>query len=414
LLDQRLALYWVKQNIASFGGNPDDITIFGESAGAISVIHHLTMEGSWGLFNAAISESSTTLMIYSYEEAVSNGQSIVSQVDCQNSSDVLQCIRQAPTSSFGFLMRDMTFQPVIDSTEVQGRPLSLIQQGHVAQVPVIIGTNKDEGTLFIYDTFQSPMPSTLYRYVVEQLLGGNQELIDAVFDIYPSVSGDNREQLSNLFGDAVFTCPNRQLAYALSKENQQTYAYQFYGEPDCSDISSYLKSFHAAELLYLFLSLEVINQCSFDNSADLILSNNIQQLWTSFAKLKTPQLTGYTWPTFLPHQEYFNINYTISTTANIKDTECDFWDRVFGYISPPFQDSSSFSLSSSSLGGLSNSPSEEDYRVNATTIMLFVVSFIACISAGCAIALGVYVWWKRKPAKPKTYVNVQGNELGEV
>ena len=161
LLDQREVLAWVQRNAAAFGGDPSNVTLFGESAGAGSACMHLVSPGSAGLFQRAILESTpcTGFALPTRDEAEAQGQALVSALGCERDreEDLLSCLRAAPMEAVLHALalnshiiygQGVGWGPVVDGVTVPDQPVKLLAGGASKDVALIVGANADEGTLF--------------------------------------------------------------------------------------------------------------------------------------------------------------------------------------------------------------------------------------------------------------------------
>lgn len=164
LKDQRLALKWVKKYISNFGGDPEKITIYGESAGAISVSYHLIAYGATketDLFRAAIAQSGSgnSLIVPNNEYFQPVYDNLVNSTNCNTASDTLECLRNVPYETIVPLILNapsplqglfrVAFGPTLDGDLIPDLPFRLFKQGKFVRVPVIAGEVLDEGTSFI-------------------------------------------------------------------------------------------------------------------------------------------------------------------------------------------------------------------------------------------------------------------------
>jgi para-nitrobenzyl esterase len=300
LMDQQAALRWVQRDIRGFGGDPRDVTLFGESAGGLSTLAQLVSPGARGLFQRAIVESgSYSLTQQSQASADSAGATFAASVGC--ATNTAACLRRLPVSEIIDNEDFGGYEPNINTAGLPQSILTALASGQFSHVPVIIGTNHDEERLFIgLDELNGAPPVTAANYLdyIAAILGLPASLATTVAGEYPLSGYSSPAVALGAAGtDAIFACPALLEQDELSKYTP-TYAYEFNDEnaPD-----RYLPSYgfpygaaHAFELQYLF-DLSNTPYPGTLSPAQQQLAGAMQRDWTNFAKAGVPAAA---WPQF--------------------------------------------------------------------------------------------------------------------
>lgn len=357
LLDQRAALKFVYDNAAAFGGDQKRITLWGESAGAGSVSHHLTMPASWPYFTAAAMESGPFAPWISrpYNISASQFPKFASNLNCSQAPGPsrLACLRAIPwqtivASGLTNITRGIiTWAPTIDGVTVLDDPRHLAAAGAIAPVPVLMGTNQDEGTFFIQPFLVGgAAPSyTLqpeqYTPAMATILG--QPLADEIASHYPpdlyngsSAASSALWTLSHVVGDWVMTCATRDSARWLTSSSRQggprsTYVYFFahiLGLLQVLDDFIPLGAAHGSELPLVFDFGLVLS------SAESALASAMVKYWTNVAVYGDPNGAGGLplWPAYnatsdevLMLDTATNGGFNATVVRGLKGNACDWW-----------------------------------------------------------------------------------------
>lgn len=308
-LDQIAALKWVRDNIHAYGGDPDNVTIFGESAGAWSVTEMMASPLAKGLFHKAITQSGAST--YHLGQMESNGIGWVGgytmgeKVAASLGLDTptAQALRAVPAADIIAKLpekADEAFHHIRDGYVFPKNVGHAFQSGDFHAVPLISGYNADEASLFFPD---DPEPSVWIEGLEREDLDKQRSQLDAA---YPG-QGLTLQRLYNLdmsfskggedmMGDDIFGVNIRFTAKSNETAQQPTYAYHFTRIPPSEKQT--IGAAHAAELPFVFDSNESIMG---NSDEDIMLANAMGVYWTNFAKTGNPNLPekpSTEWPTF--------------------------------------------------------------------------------------------------------------------
>jgi len=330
LLDQQAALKWVQANIAAFGGDPKNVTVAGESAGGISVCAQLAMPGSNGLFARAVIESGICVGIPALFQpaatADDQGNRTATALGCTDAGTVVSCmqskstdevLRALPLRHALFGPTGDSYAPVIDGVALPRAPSAAINAGAFAKVPVIVGSNLNEGQLFLW-LWGSPAPTPAdVRGSLGVLLDASA--VDAVATKY-AVDADAPTAYENILGD-VMTCVARAAARDLSAAGAPTYLYHFVYPFQVGAIPGVVTS-HGFELPFVFRNPAFGQQLG---DADLAVADTVDGYWFSFATSGAPA-GPVAWPTYdATADRDLEIDTTPSVASGLESDVCDFW-----------------------------------------------------------------------------------------
>lgn len=316
LMDQVAALNWLKQNIAAFGGDPDNVTIFGESAGGVSVHSLLTIPAANGLFHKAILESSggrdgvLTGRPINKENADSFypvsaetiGVNFAKRHKIEGTDDnALSKLRALPVEEIidageetdGPGGARIYSGPILDGTFVVETSQSAYNNGRQSKVPIIIGSNSAEVPAgFVNANSKEELLS---------MFGNLKDEAKATYD--PDGKTAFAEMLSMVNTDKIWAEPARFTANAFYKNETAAYVYVFSYVPDTLKKMMPFGAPHASEIPYVFNNLNTRRGINFTSEADINVAKTMNTYWANFAKTGNPNGKGLPkWPAYHPQK----------------------------------------------------------------------------------------------------------------
>ncbi|XP_072049224.1 cholinesterase-like isoform X2 [Amphiura filiformis] len=375
MLDQVEALRWVKTNIQAFGGDPNMITIFGESAGAASVSAHLFSPLSRDLFNQAILESGSIFSPWAFHYDLDAQREMAfkvgEEVGCPATSthELISCMRQVDAQEIDAAANKLFYQPApcVDNNFLVESPLTSFEKDNYKKCPLINGFNKDEGTLYISiselggqylnssippfvseETFEEQLNQflTFSGFYTNDLIedSAKQQYVD--WAIAENPEADYFDPWNYLTGDASFVCPASMetRSHAMAGE-YDVYQYYFTHVPSISVFATeyfgpgWLGAGHAEELAFVFgYPIYPTDLLEFHeySEEELSLSKHVMKYWTNFAKTGNPNQETESslpydddraWPTYtFPNLEYKEIAVNLTSGRGVRADECHFWN----------------------------------------------------------------------------------------
>jgi para-nitrobenzyl esterase len=303
LEDQQAALRWVQRNIAGFGGNPNHVTIFGESAGGLSTLSQVASPQARGLFERAIVESgSYNLTQASLASAETAGEAFATKAGC--AGQTAACLRSLPVSAILANQDAAGYTPNINSEVLPESLGTAFATGNFNRVPIINGTNRDEWRLFVAlsELEGNPVTAANYQSMISATLGVPAAAAAIIAAKYPLTAFPSPSVALGAVGtDAIFACPALTIDQSVSRF-VPTFAYEFNDEnaPELflPPVSFPYGAAHASEIQYVMdLPTAVFGKAL--SAPQQRLATIMKGYWMNFAKGGFPSSFGASfWPLF--------------------------------------------------------------------------------------------------------------------
>ncbi|XP_041976379.1 para-nitrobenzyl esterase-like isoform X2 [Aricia agestis] len=356
--DQVAALRWVHQNIANFGGDPNNVTLFGESAGAASVAYHLVSPMSNGLFHKVICQSGVCTVEWARDKGGRERAFRIGKLlgkHTQSEAELMEHLNSIPAVDIAAMsLKSSTkderyrglplhFVPVVEK-KIQGNkafldedPYDILKSGRVKNIPAIIGYNSSEGLFMTIRNlkrreFYNKYPSFLVpRDMAEKVSTEKMhEMGNKIKKFYfgDEIQEDDVENFCNLLSDLHFTVPAQRFANLLSQTNP-VYMYRFNCDTELNfiktllNVAEYKGACHADDLFYIFDS-NLNKDLYLENKELKHIVDMIAKLWTDFAKTGNPTPEDSLWPPYTESQ-YLSIDSTLSVQRQADARRIQFW-----------------------------------------------------------------------------------------
>ncbi len=332
-LDQVAALGWVQENIAGFGGDPDNVTIFGESAGGWSVCTMMATPLNKGVFHRAILESGGCESSSSVETGYEQGRKVMGNLGC--AADDLECLRAVDAETLldqtGSQLDGFVWVPRHDGYLLADSPLKTIQAGRHNKTPFMAGSNRDEVDVLLKLVPQFKyMTKRSYQKKMKKYLGVTESEAERLAELYPPDEyGKPVDAFGQMMTDAGLGCPTYNGMAEVSTHDPPVYYYRF--DYDEMKMGKTIGAVHAMEMPFVFNSMDrkpislLYGPKRIERASEL--TRVMQGYWVNFARHGDPNGKGLpAWPEFAldaPHVQA--LDQPVRTEAAEMEDRCEFW-----------------------------------------------------------------------------------------
>ncbi|MFK8054058.1 MAG: carboxylesterase/lipase family protein [Woeseiaceae bacterium] len=336
LMDQIAALQWIRDNIAQFGGDRENITLFGESAGGMAIASLLTIPAAAGLFDKAVIQSGSAHGVHSLETANRVADQFLKLLpeDARNNPYEADptSLAEATATINGRMMLDerlsiMPMRPVVDGAFQPDVPAVAMRNGNASKIPVVIGYNKDEWRYFaqVDRAMKRLDHAALHERLTYHFTDAEIDRLLTAYDYRKGQAGETFRVYSAFHGDAAFCISSERAVNALAA-HQPVYKYRF--DVPAPGLGGLMGACHVTEIPYVFGTLDAIGMNVLFQTGDLAesVSKDVRQWWTQFAATGQPDRAR--WSSYADHPGKWAIHEQ-SAYLPAKETLRDhFWSSI--------------------------------------------------------------------------------------
>lgn len=335
-MDQNQALKWVQRNIAAFGGDPGNVTLFGQSAGAKAVWVHMTSPLSAGLFHRAIVHSGIREGARDLAHAEKAGAMLSQKLNCSTANDELACMRGKSAKRVVEAMPSGggtgTYAAVIDKKVLVEPPIQSMQNGRHHKVPILLGNVADEMAILGPETCHGPgltCPDKLrtpdeYETAVKIYAKAANTSASELLSLYPKSDPALPKLYDAMRTDRDYICPARRVLDALGRNQSEFIGRFFYTHKYSGGPMRDFGASHGFELLFIFNTLKAAAFSPKPEESDLV--ETFQKAWSTFARTGRPPPF---WDPYDVSQDNFVIfNGKMSKGKELHAKRCKLWDKA--------------------------------------------------------------------------------------
>ncbi|KAI1212159.1 alpha/beta-hydrolase [Annulohypoxylon truncatum] len=354
LQDQLLALRWVKENIANFGGDPEKVLLFGESAGAFDSFTLSTLPEIPQLIRAVALESGGGRDLPTLADSKDWYSEFLHAMNC-TTPDV-SCLRSASTTAIKAAVKAMPAPSVMTvntalanngtrsswTAVVDGKLVKQQPSAAGLRVPAIVGSNAAEGALFVLASYgaaaiQNTVTQTQYDEFLAYNFGPLAALVNETYSVARAFNGSVLKAMTEVTTDVSYRCPSRRALAQAEKNGVPVWSYRFSHVPSCGWYAGikpayipYLGATHTSEIPFVFNFTTNMpppdGNCTF-TPAEQALSRDMSRAWTNLAEFGRPGDQS-TWPAWRSNGSVGVVMDSVMKPGVVDYSACGFWDKV--------------------------------------------------------------------------------------